>query len=212
MKRIMLAFFMTTAAALAQTRVTFATPGPLPAEWKTGVTGHGVARWEIVPEVPSAPTRLVLQQSGEATFCWAVKTDVRLADGFAEVKFKPVSGREDQAGGIVFRFQDANNYYVVRGNALEGNVVAYKTVNGKRTSLPVKGRMFGYGFDAKIPAGRWSTLRVDFAGKLFSVSLNGATLFEVEDGAITAGGAVGVWTKADSVTLFTDFSSGNKRP
>jgi hypothetical protein len=212
MKRIVPAFFLTAAVALAQTRVTFATPGRLPSEWQTGVTGHGVARWEIMPEDPAAPTRLVLKQSGEATFCWAVKTDVSLADGFAEVKFKPVSGREDQAGGIVFRFQDANNYYVVRGNALEDNVVAYKTVNGKRTSLPVKGRMFGYGFDAKIPAGRWSTLRVDFAGKLFAVSLNGATLFEVEDGAITAAGAVGVWTKADSITLFTDFSYGNKRP
>jgi len=67
------------------------------------------------------------------------KTDEHIQDGFAEVKFKSVSGKEDQAGGIVFRFKDANNYYVVRGNALEDNVVLYKTVNGKRSSLQVKG-------------------------------------------------------------------------
>ena len=79
----------------------------------------------------------------------STKTDESIRDGFAEVKFKPISGKEDQAGGLVFRFKDAGNYYVVRANALEGNVVLYKTVAGKRSSLPVKGRMFGYGVDSK---------------------------------------------------------------
>jgi hypothetical protein len=212
MKRILLLLLLFATGAGAQSRVKFEAPGALPKGWESGVTGSGTAKWEVVREDSAVSSPYVLKQSGEATFCWAAKTDVKIADGFAEVRFKPVGGREDQAGGIVFRFQDANNYYVVRGNALEDNVVAYKTVNGKRTSLPVKGRMFGYGFDAKIPAGRWSTLRVDFFGKLFSVSLNGARLFEVEDGAITAAGAAGVWTKADSVTLFADFSCGNKPP
>lgn len=203
-------FLMITTAVVAQTKITFEQSGPLPAGWESGVTGHGSAKWDVVRDDSATSSRLVLKQSGEATFCWAAKADVKIKDGFVEVRFKPVSGKEDQAGGIVFRFQDANNYYVVRGNALEGNVVLYKTVDGKRSSLPVKGRMFGYGVDAKIPTGRWSALRVDFAGKTFAVTLNGTRLFEVEDETFTAPGGVGVWTKADSVTLFDDFIYGNK--
>jgi hypothetical protein len=134
----------------------------------------------------------VLRQSGEATFCWAAKADAALRDGFVEVKFKPISGREDQAGGIVWRLKDAGNYYLVRANALEGNVVLYKMVNGKRSSLQVKGRTLGYGLDAKVPPGKWSTLRVEFAGKLFTVIFNGKKLFEVEDETFADAGGVGV--------------------
>lgn len=180
----------------------------LPAGWQSGITGHGTAKWEVVADDSASSKPNALKQSGEATFCWAAKTDAALKDGFVEVKIKPMSGREDQAGGIVWRFKDANNYYVVRVNALEGNVVLYKTVEGKRSSLQIKGRMFGYGMDAAVPGGKWNTLRVEFAGKLFSVSLNGKRLFEVEDETFTAAGGVGVWTKADSVTLFDDFTFG----
>src|SRR6266516_6710356 len=129
--------------AMAQFKVTFDGTDALPKGWGTGITGKGVAKWEVVPDdtAPSRPN--VLKQSGEATFCWAAKTDEHIKDGFTEVKFKPLSGKEDQAGGIVFRFKDANNYYIVRANALEDNVVLYKTVNGKRSSLQVKGRTFG---------------------------------------------------------------------
>jgi hypothetical protein len=124
------------------------------------------------------------------------------------VKVKPIAGKEDQGGGIIFRFQDGNNYYVVRANALEDNVVLYKTVNGKRSSLPVKGRMFGYGVDVDVPTGRWATLRVKFNGNLFTVYYQGRKLFEVQDETFGAAGAVGVWTKADSVILFDDFTFG----
>jgi hypothetical protein len=152
----------------------------------------------------------VLRQSGEATFCWAVSTKEKIKNGFAEVKIRPVAGKEDQAGGLVWRFKDANNYYVVRANALEGNVVLYKTVNGKRSSLQVKGRMFGYGIDTDVPKGKWSTLRVEFVGDLFTVFYAGKKLFQVQDVTFADEGAVGVWTKADSVTLFDDFSYGSK--
>jgi hypothetical protein len=127
-----------------------------------------------------------------------------------EVKFKAVSGKEDRAGGIVFRFQDGNNYYVVRANALEDNVVLYKTVGGKRTSLPVKGRMFGYGVDATVLKGKWNSLRVEFRGSLFAVFFNGKKLLEVQDETFKDAGAIGVWTKADSVTMFDDFIFGSK--
>jgi hypothetical protein len=210
MKRLTLIFLMSIPPLFAQTQVSFTAPGPLPVGWESGVTGTGKAVWQIVRDdsPPSAP--FVLKQSGEATFCWAAKTDASIRDGFVEVKFKALGGKEDQAGGLVFRFKDGNNYYVVRGNALENNVVLYKTVNGKRSSLPVKGKMFGYGVDAKVPPGKWIALRVDFAGKNFTVSLNGSKLFDVEDETFRDAGGVGVWTKADSVTVFDDFTYGNK--
>ncbi len=197
-------------ASAAENKESFDAATQLPAGWQSGITGHGSAKWEVVADegAPSKPN--VLRQSGEATFAWAAKVDAAIKNGFVEVKLKPVSGREDQAGGIVWRFKDANNYYVVRANALEGNVVLYKTVAGKRSSLQVKGRMFGYGVDAKVPGGKWSTLRVEFTGKLFTVSFNGKQLFQVEDETFPEAGGVGVWTKADSVTLFDDFTFGGK--
>ena len=194
--------------AADQTTVTFTNTGAMPSDWSGGITGNGNAKWDVVTDGVPPATRKVLRQSGEATFCWAVKRDAKIQNGFVEVKLKPVAGKEDQAGGIVFRFQDANNYYVVRANALEDNVVLYKTVNGKRSSLPVKGRMFGYGVDADVPTGRWANLRVEFDGTLFTVFYQGQKLFEVEDGTFGSAGAIGVWTKADSVTLFDGLTFG----
>jgi hypothetical protein len=209
-KWIIVLLLAASGAAVAETRETFDGTNALPKNWASGVTGKGAAKWEVVADesAPSKPN--VLKQSGEATFCWAAKTDERIKDGFAEVKFKPIRGTEDQAAGLVFRFVDANNYYVVRANALEDNVVLYKTVNGKRSSLQVKGRTSGYGLDTKVPSGRWSTLRVDFAGPLFTIAFNGQKVFDVEDKTFKDAGAVGVWTKADSVTLFDDFTFGAK--
>ncbi len=128
---VLIAFLVRTHVAAAEMKITFdeTNTGELPKGWEAGITGKGKAKWEVVPDdtAPSRPN--VLKQSGEATFCWAAKTDEHIKDGFVEVKFKPVSGKEDQAGGIVFRFKDADNYYIVRANALEDNVVLYKTVN-----------------------------------------------------------------------------------
>jgi hypothetical protein len=208
--RLLVCFTFATTTLAADKHETFDGGTTTPAAWQTGVTGKGEARWEVVADssAPSSPN--ALKQSGEATFAWAAKTDEKIKDGFVEVKIKPLSGKEDQAGGIVWRFKDANNYYIVRANALEGNVVLYKTVDGKRSSLQVKGRTFGYGVDTKVPSGKWSTLRVEFVGKLFTVLFNGKELFQVEDETFRDAGAVGLWTKADSVTLFDDFSFGTK--
>jgi len=198
--------------AFAQTTVSFdqLPLGPLAPPWLTGVTGSGISKWEVVAE-DSAPSKPhVLKQSGEAKFAWAVKPDLKIRDGFAEVKFKALTGHEDQAGGLVWRWLDADNYYVVRGNALEGNVVLYKTVGGKRSSLSVKGRLFGYGVDAEVPSGKWNTLRVEFTAKLFTVFFNSKQLFQVEDDTFKEAGAVGLWTKADSVTVFDEFTYGEK--
>ena len=133
-------------------------------------------------------------------------TGLSAADVDVSVRFKPVSGTIDQAAGIVWRFRDEDNYYIVRANALEGNVVLYKVERGRRTDLPVKGEGRTYGKKATVPSGAWSTLGVVARGPRFEVSLNGATLYEVEDTTFGAAGTVGVWTKADSITLFDDLT------
>ena len=99
-----------------------------------------------------------------------------------------------------------DSYYIVRANALEGNVVVYKVERGRRVDLPVNGQGRTYGKKAEVPSGRWSDLRVVATGSRFEVFWNGAPLFEVDDTTFTAAGKVGVWTKADSVTSFDDLS------
>jgi len=182
--------------------------GKLPPNWTGTKTGTGEAQWAVVVD-DSAPSKSnVLKQSGVATYPVCIKEDTKLKDGYVEVKFKAVSGKEDQAGGVIWRCQDADNYYVARGNATENNVVLYKTVKGKRTSLDIVGRKGGYGVREPVPALTWHTLRVEFTGNLFTVIFNGKKLFDVQDDTFTEAGKVGLWTKADSVTLFDDFSYG----
>ena len=135
-----------------------------------------------------------------------VASDVSAADVDVSVRFRPVSGRVDRAAGLVWRYQNEDNYYLARANALEDNVVVYKVERGRRTDLPVKGAGRTYGQPAKVPAGQWSTLRVVAAGARFEVWFNDAKLYEVEDATFAAAGRVGVWTKADSVTQFDDLT------
>src|SRR2546427_956454 len=200
---------MATALAAAET-INFddAKAGAPPPGWTATQTGSGTAKW-VIEKDDSAPSKPnVLKQSGVATFPVCIKNDTNLKNGFVEVKFKPVSGKEDRAGGVIWRAKDANNYYIARANALEGNVVLYKTVNGKRSSLDIVGRKGGYGVKETVAAGQWHTRRGEFAGNHFKLSFRGKHLFDVEDTTFTEAGKVGVWTKADSVTLFDDFTYG----
>lgn len=136
----------------------------------------------------------------------AVLGEIRTADVDLSVRFKPISGQVDQAAGLVWRYQDANNYYIVRANALENNVVLYKVENGRRADLPLKGEGRTYGKASQVPSGQWGTLQLVARGPRFEVYHNGAKLYEVEDATFTAAGKVGVWTKADSVTYFDDLT------
>jgi hypothetical protein len=110
-----------------------ATPGASPSGWTATQTGKGAARWTIEKDdtAPSKPN--VLKQSAEATYPVCLKNETSIKDGFVEVKFKPLSGKEDQAGGVIWRAKDADNYYIARANALEDNVTIYHTIKGKRT-------------------------------------------------------------------------------
>lgn len=185
--------------------------GTLPRSWAAGITGTGEPKWSIEKDESAPSGSLVLKQSGwtpNPSFPLCVRSDVVFKDGFVEVKFKPISGTNDQAGGVVWRYRDVNNYYIARANALEDNVVLYKVENGKRKALDIVGRVGGYGVKVEVPKQQWSTLRVDFVGSRFTVLFNGKKLFAVEDATFPGPGKVGLWTKADSVTVFDDFRYG----
>ena len=176
--------------------------GTAPEGWTATLTGSGDPKWTVESD-QTAPSRLnVVKQSGRATYPLLLKNDTNIKDGFVEVKFKAIAGSQDRAAGLVWRARDANNYYVVRANALEDNVVLYKTVNGVRSALDLVGRKGGYGVAVPVPANTWHSLRIDFKASRFKASFNGNQLFEVEDSTFTDAGKVGLWTKADSVTLF----------
>jgi len=183
--------------------------GALPAPWRFGITGDGSANWQVVAADEAASKPQALKFAGGAAYLWAVKSDVRIGDGFVAVKGRALSGKVDQSIGVIWRFIDEKNYYVVRSNSLEGNVVAYKFENGPRTMLAVKDKPAGTkGANAPVPAGEWHTLRADFKGSLFTFTVNGKQLFQVADSTFAQGGAVGLWTKADSETLYDDFQFG----
>ena len=171
------------------------------------MTRRGAPKWTVERDEGGGA---VLKQSGTASYPIALKEGTNLRDGFVEVKFKPILGSEDRAGGIVWRARDANNYYVVRANALEDNVVLYKTMNGVRSSLNLVGQKGGYGVKTAVTANQWHTLRVEFAGARFNVVFNGKPLFAVEDATFPEAGMVGLWTKADSVTVFNGFTYGER--
>jgi hypothetical protein len=177
------------------------TAGAAPTGWSFGVTGRGSPKWQVEPDAtaPSAPN--VLKQSGAGTFPWCVRQGAAIADGFVEVRFKSIAGREDQAGGVVWRWKEGDNYYVARANALENNVSLYYTEHAKRNTLKY--------VDAPVARNVWHSLRVEFLGKHIKVVLDGKTYIELDDTHIAGVGSVGVWTKADSVTAFDDFSFGS---
>src|SRR5215510_752180 len=198
---IMITTTVLAIAALAQTANfdDLKTGGPPPG-WTATQTGSGDAKWTIEKDetAPSGPN--VLKQSGKATYPVCIKDDTSLKDGFVEVKFKPVSGKVDQAGGVIWRCKDKDNYYISRANALEDNVTIYHTVNGKRSE---KKRI-----NTKVTSGQWHTLRVDFKDNYFVVTFDGKKAFTWKDDTFKDAGKVGVWTKADSTILFDDFSYG----
>ena len=170
--------------------------GMAPSGWLCGSTGGGAPRWTV--ESDGGGPHKVLKQSGSGPFPWCVKQGTSLAEGFVEVRFKPLSGREDQAGGVVWRFKNGDNYYICRANALENNVSLYYTEGGRRKTIKY--------VDAPVAGNTWHTLRAEFKGTHIRVILDGKAYIELDDSHIAGSGSVGVWTKADSVTIFDGFS------
>ncbi len=184
-------------------------PGDVPSGFSAALSGKGPPGvWQILEDraSPAGPA-VAAQTDGDRTsqrFPVLILDAASARDVELSVRFKPISGDKDQAAGLIWRYQDPQNYYVVRANALEDNVVLYKMEQGKRSDLDVKGKLMSYGVEVEVPLEEWGHLAVHVAGDLFTVYLNGEELFEVEDSTFSQEGKIGLWTKADSVTWFDD--------
>ncbi len=175
-----------------------------PSGFSFGKTGRGRPGKWVIRTDPSAPAgdHVLAQVDTDDTdyrFPVAVADAPVLKDLDLEVHCKQISGNTDEACGLVFRYQDENNYYVVRANALEDNVRLYRVVKGNR-------RQFA-GWNGKVAKGVWHTLAVEARGDRFQVSFDGRPVIDAKDDTFKDGGRVGVWTKADSVTYYDALSA-----
>ena len=176
--------------------------GTTPPGWTVAVTkGRTPPRWEVLQDT-TAPTQpyVLAQVSNEPTedrYPLAILEGVTLRDGDVSVRIKPVSGREDQGGGLVWRYRDPNNYYLVRANAMNKTVTVFRVVNGHRTALP--------SVKHEIAPNTWSILKVSARGNRFQVYVDHRRVIDGQDAALTAPGKVGLCTIADSVMYFDDF-------
>ncbi|PWU04550.1 MAG: hypothetical protein C5B51_16490 [Terriglobia bacterium] len=185
--------------------------GRPPTGWSVAMTNHGAApRWEV-REDPSAPTPpyVLAQVSADPRqdrFPLAILDTVSLRDGDVSVRLKPVSGREDLAGGLVFRYRDDKNYYLVRANALDDDIEFCKVENGQRVPIHPRGvPLSSPGVKHDIRPNAWQILKVSIRGNRFQVYVNHRRILQAEDSSYTGAGKVGLWTVGDSVTYFDDF-------
>lgn len=176
--------------------------GTLPPGWTASKTGMGDgSMWKVVADA-SGPgkTGYVLAQTAKGpkplfNLCIA---DAAFKNLEATVALKAVEGAIDQGGGIMWRVQDPNNYYVARINPLEGNYRVYKVVSGKRIQLETQE-------DVKMAKDQWHVLKIRHVGKKIECFLDGKKILDASDDAIDKDGKVGLWTKADAQTHFDGF-------
>jgi len=177
------------------------TAGQMPSKFHAGLTGQGAKpEWAVKADAtaPSQPNVLA-QLSKDKTdyrFPLAILDEGSFKDLELSVKFKAVSGEVDRAAGLIFRVKDANNYYIVRANALEGNYRLYHVIAGKRQQFA--------GANLKVASDEWHELRVDCIGSKITCYYDGEKKIEATDNTFSEAGKVGLWTKADSVTYFDD--------
>ncbi len=175
--------------------------GGFPENFSTALTGGGGAISGVVREDYTAPVghKVLVQESSDSTkyrFPICVYDKIIARDVSAEVSYKAISGTVDEAGGIVLRY-NPENYYIARANALENNVILFKTVRGKRSKIKE--------VPVKVTADQWHTLGFQAKGKRLTVTFDGRVVIDRNDTTFTEPGKVGLWTKADSVSAFDNF-------
>jgi len=179
--------------------------GKLPNGWKVEATNQKgtLATWEVIKDTTSTTGEKVfalsnIKNASGSTFnlCW---TDtVSFLDGEIKVNFKAIRGNEDQGGGIIWRVQNKENYYIARFNPLENNFRVYSVRDGNRKTLESA--------SIELAANKWHMLKIIQQGNRIWCYLNGKELLYTTDALFTKAGGVGLWTKADAVTLFDDFT------
>lgn len=192
-----------TASAVRVVNFDNAPLGKMPPGWTSAMTNRGRApQWEIrtdrsAPTQPYVLAQLAADPIGDR-YPLAIWDGETLRDGDISVRVKPVSGREVQAGGIVWHYRDANNYYLARANALDKNVQVFKVENGRRIPLMAAVRH-------EFPSNAWSIMKVTVRGNRFQVYMDHRRVLQGQDSTFSGPGKVGLWTVADSVTYFDDF-------
>jgi len=181
--------------------------GKIPQGWSQYYTGKEGEKpnWQIFNDQGNQVLAQLTQDNPNYHFNDIVFDGFEARDVELSVRLKGVKGKMDQGGGFIWRFTDANNYYVVRANPLEDNVVLYKVENGKRTDLPLINKGRTYGVDVPPLGDGWNTLKLKVIGDIFTVYLNNNEIFKVKDNTFKKAGKVGLWTKADAYTYFDDF-------
>lgn len=198
--------FAASAVAQEKSTITFNfdadKPGEPPAAFEFARTGQGADGKWVVRAAQDAPKNHVLvQESADATdyrFPLALVKEGAYKDITLSVRARPVSGEVDQGFGLVWRYQNADNYYVTRCNADEDNCTIYHTVAGNRRAFQSK--------SIKVDKHTWHTLKVDAVGNHFVVWLDGKKVLDATDDSFKNAGRVGLWTKADSVIQFDDLT------
>ena len=175
----------------------------LPSGWQEAKTGEGEGSvWRVVSHEADGKSGRCLAQTSSAGannfFNLCVRPEVQFADVEVRVRLLAKTGEHDRGGGVVWRYRDANNYYITRWNPLEDNFRVYHVVNGKRTQLA--------NADVKLAADQWHTVRAVHRGNHIQCYLDDQPLLDVHDETLKEAGAVGLWSKADAVTWFDDFS------
>ena len=172
--------------------------GAAPTEFRFARTGKGApGKWVVVSDLTSSGDRVIEQSSTDRTdyrFPLAIFEPIVAKNVEVSISFKPVAGRVDQAAGIAVRVADADNYYVVRANALEDNVRFYRVVKGRREQID--------GVNTKVAGNVWHTLGLKAQDDRFTVGFDGKTLFATSDKTFAGAGKISLWTKSDSVTRF----------
>jgi hypothetical protein len=166
---------------------------------RPALTGQGgPVAWQVLLVHNRAALAERSRVAVDNRFPICIVEDVKALDVELSVSFTPIAGKIDQAAGLIFRVKDANNYYVARANALENNVNLYHVTNGVRRQIA--------GADVSVPNGKTQQLAIRIEGNTIKVSLDGRALIEVVDRTIQSPGAVGLWTKADSLTAFYELT------
>lgn len=180
------------------------TAAGLPSGWIIAATNPDgpLAEWQIKadPAAVSSPQVLAItrirNESGDVfNLCWT--HDLVFQNGSVEVNVRADNGKEDQGGGLIWRAQDADNYYVARYNPLESNLRLYFVKEGRRTQL-ASADISG------IKSGEWFRLKIVHQGERIEAYLNGKKYLEATDGTFLKAGGIGFWSKADAASSFDD--------
>jgi hypothetical protein len=176
--------------------------GSPPAGFEFARSGQGApGKWVVREDRNKPGNRVLVQESADPTdyrFPLAIVKESSYKDVTLSVRAKPISGEVDQGFGMVWRYKDADNYYVTRCNADEDNCTIYHAVAGRRRSFQNKA----------IPVAKntWHTLKLEALGNHFVVWFDGSKVLDATDDTFKGTGRVGLWTKADSVIQFDDFT------